>query len=71
MGRRKQHIHTIAETYDEDAEAAGWFGPEVAFGLTYKDIQPNQSLLDIGIMFLKACLMHVKARDLLTWNCTI
>jgi predicted TPR repeat methyltransferase len=49
MGRRKKHIHTIAETYDEYAEAAGWFGPEVAFGLTYKDIQPNQSLLDIGI----------------------
>jgi predicted TPR repeat methyltransferase len=49
MERRKQPIHTIAEAYDEEAEAAGWFGPEVAFGLTYKYIQPDQSLLDIGI----------------------
>ena len=49
MGRRKQPIHTIAEDYDKEAEAAGWFGPEVAFGLTYKYIQPDQSLLDIGI----------------------
>ena len=49
MERREKHIHTIVETYDEEAEAAGWFGPEVAFGLTYKYIQPDQSLLDIGI----------------------
>ncbi len=47
MERREKHIHTIVETYDE--EAAGWFGPEVAFGLTYKYIQPDQSLMDIGI----------------------
>ena len=49
MERREQHIHTIAEVYDEEAEAAGWFGSEVAFGLTYKYIQQDQSLLDIGI----------------------
>ena len=35
--------------YDEDAEATGWLGPEVAFGLLYKYIQPGQSVLDIGI----------------------
>jgi len=49
MERQEQHIHTITKNYDEEAEAAGWFGPEVAFGLTYKYIQPDQSLLDIGI----------------------
>jgi len=49
MERWEKHIQTIVETYDEEAEASGWFGPEVAFGLTYKYIQPEQSLLDIGI----------------------
>lgn len=38
-----------AYDYDEEAEATGWFGPEVAFGLIYKFIQPGQSILDIGI----------------------
>ena len=49
MIKREQHINRMVETYDQEAEAAGWFGPEVAFGLTYKYIQPNQSLLDIGM----------------------
>jgi ubiquinone/menaquinone biosynthesis C-methylase UbiE len=35
--------------YDEEAEASGWFGPEVVFGLAYKHVQPGQSILDIGI----------------------
>ena len=49
--------------YDEEAEATGWYGPEVAFGLTYAYVQPGQSILDIGIgtglgsiLFLKAGL---------------
>jgi hypothetical protein len=37
------------EAYDDEAEATGWFGPEVAFGLMYKYIQPGQPVLDIGI----------------------
>jgi predicted TPR repeat methyltransferase len=37
------------EAYDAEAEATGWFGPEVAFGLVYTYIQPGQSILDIGI----------------------
>ena len=49
MDIQDQHVHALAETYDKEAEASGWFGPEVAFGLTYKYIQPNQMLLDIGI----------------------
>jgi predicted TPR repeat methyltransferase len=43
------HGNAIARAYDEEAEASGWFGPEVAFGLTYAYIKPGQSLLDIGI----------------------
>ena len=38
-----------AEGYDEEAEATGWLGTEVAFGLMYRHIQPGQSILDIGI----------------------
>jgi predicted TPR repeat methyltransferase len=36
-------------TYDEEAEASGWYGPEVAFGLAFKHVMPGQSILDIGI----------------------
>lgn len=39
----------MMEAYDDEAEATGWYGPEVAFGLTYMYIQPGQSILDIGI----------------------
>jgi predicted TPR repeat methyltransferase len=35
--------------YDKEAEATGWYGPEVAFGLTYAYVHPGQSILDIGI----------------------
>ena len=35
--------------YDEEAEASGWYGPEVAFGLAFKHVMPGQSILDIGI----------------------
>jgi len=56
-------IDKMITAYDEEAEAAGWFGPEIAFGLTYAHVQPGQSMLDIGIgtglgsiLFLKAGL---------------
>ena len=39
----------MMKAYDEEAEATGWVGPEIAFGLIYKYIQPGQSILDIGI----------------------
>jgi predicted TPR repeat methyltransferase len=35
--------------YDQEAEATGWFGPEVLFGLIYKFLKPGQKVLDIGI----------------------
>ena len=53
----------IIAFYDKEAEATGWYGPEVAFGLTFAHIQSGQSMLDIGIgtglgsiLFLKAGL---------------
>ena len=38
----------MSKAYDEEAKAVGWLGPEAAFGLIYKEIQPGQSILDIG-----------------------
>lgn len=49
MVRQDEQIRAMVEAYDEEAEATGWLGPEVAFGLAYKYIQPGQSILDIGI----------------------
>jgi predicted TPR repeat methyltransferase len=56
-------IDEMITFYDEEAEATGWYGPEVAFGLAYAHVQSDQSLLDIGIgtglgsvLFLKAGL---------------
>ena len=42
-------IDEMITAYDEEAEATGWYGPEVIFGLTYAHVQPGQSMLDIGI----------------------
>ncbi len=42
-------IDAIIRAYDDEAEATGWYGPEVAFGLTYAYVQPVESILDIGI----------------------
>jgi predicted TPR repeat methyltransferase len=39
----------MVAAYDDEAEACGWFGPEVAFGLAYTYVQSGQSILDIGI----------------------
>ena len=49
MVPQDEQIRAMVEAYDEEAEATGWLGPEVAFGLAYKYIQPGQSILDIGI----------------------
>jgi predicted TPR repeat methyltransferase len=38
-----------AAVYDDSAEAVGWFGPEIAFGLAYKYVHSGKSILDIGI----------------------
>ncbi|MGB6033719.1 MAG: class I SAM-dependent methyltransferase, partial [Bacteroidota bacterium] len=38
-----------ARIYDSEAEATGWLGPEITFGLTYKYITAGDTLLDLGI----------------------
>ncbi len=40
---------SYTDYYDEQAEATGWLGPEVVFGLTYDYIQAGDTLLDLGI----------------------
>ncbi len=45
----ENHIEHYDEAYDDEAEATGWFGPEVLFGLIYKFLKPGQKVLDIGI----------------------
>lgn len=47
MVRDADTLRTAA--YDGEAEASGWCGPEVAFGLACMYVQPGQSILDIGI----------------------
>lgn len=61
---------SMADIYDQEAEATGWLGPEVVFGLAYKHIEPGQTILDIGIgtglganLYSKAGL-HVHGMDL-------
>jgi len=38
-----------AEYYDEQAEANGWRGPEVIFGLMYRYVDAGESVLDVGV----------------------
>ena len=49
MDQIENRNEALAAAYDEEAEATGWFSPEVAFGLAYRYVQPGQSILDIGI----------------------
>ncbi len=47
--------------YDTIVEGKNYRGPEVVFGLTYDFIQPDESLLDIGIGTGKASIPFYKA----------
>jgi predicted TPR repeat methyltransferase len=49
MSQHDEKVNTLIAAYAEEAEATGWFGPEVLFGLSYVYVQPGQSVLDIGI----------------------
>jgi SAM-dependent methyltransferase len=49
MTHDDEQARAIADAYDEEAEATGWYGPEVAFGLAFKYLRPGQSILDLGI----------------------
>lgn len=44
-----ERARATAAAYDDEAEAVGWFGPEIAFGLAFKYLRPGQSILDLGI----------------------
>lgn len=44
-----EQVRAMAAAYDEEAEATGWYGPEVVFGLAFKYVRPSQSILDLGI----------------------
>jgi len=57
-------------SYDKEAEASNWFGPEIVFGLSYKFVKANEKVLDIGIgtglcseLFHKAGL-HIYGMDI-------
>jgi hypothetical protein len=54
----------MMEAYDEEAEAIGWFGPEVAFGLIYKQIQPGQLILDKKSLAFTVFMDREKTRSL-------
>lgn len=48
-----------AKNYDQKALEAEWLDPEIIFGLTYKYIEPNETILDIGIgTGLSSALFH-------------
>lgn len=39
----------LVKTYDAQAQATDWYGPEAAFGLAYHFVEPGQSILELGI----------------------
>lgn len=48
-----------AADYDNQALKTHWFGPDVVFGLTYEFVEPERSLLDLGIgSGLSSILFH-------------
>ena len=49
MSQPDEQVTALITAYAEEAEATGWFGPEVVFGLSYTFVKPDQSMLDIGI----------------------
>ncbi|MCP4545252.1 MAG: class I SAM-dependent methyltransferase [bacterium] len=40
---------SFTDYYDAQADATGWLGPEIVFGLAYRHIRSGDTLLDIGI----------------------
>ncbi len=51
----------VADAYDEEAEATGWYGPEVAFGLAFDAVRPDESVLDLGIGTGRAAALFRRA----------
>jgi predicted TPR repeat methyltransferase len=46
---RDDRCAQYADRYDQASVEMEWHGPEVAFGLMYAHVKPEESLLDIGI----------------------
>lgn len=44
---KTNNLKTV-NAYDREAEASGWFGPEVVFGLSYKYIRSGERIIDMG-----------------------
>ena len=57
----------MATAYDQETEATGWHGPEVAFGLAFRYVRPGESILDLGIGTGLASELFHKA-GLKTWG---
>ena len=49
MSHPDEQVNALIAAYAEEAEATGWFGPEVTFGLSYTFVKPGQTMLDVGI----------------------
>jgi len=49
MVKKTTKIATLIKAYEDEAEATGWYAPEMAFGLAYEHVMPGQCILDIGI----------------------
>ena len=62
MTHDDQQARAMAAAYDEEAEATGWYGPEVAFGLAFKYLRSGQSILDLGIGTGLAAVLFRQAR---------
>ena len=60
MNRVENQSNAMITAYDDEAETCGWFGPEVAFGLAYKYVQPGQSILDGDWPYAKRCPGQVR-----------
>jgi len=49
MPADKDPYREYADTYDREAIASQWHGPEVLFGKMYSRVEAGQSVLDLGI----------------------
>jgi predicted TPR repeat methyltransferase len=61
MNGNKEEIRAMAQAYDDEAKATGWYGPEVTFGMLYEFLHEGQSILDIGIGTGLSSLLYRKA----------
>ena len=52
---------SYAENYDKSSEESGWYAPEVLFGLMYRHVNLDDTLLDIGVGTGLASVLFEKA----------